>query len=107
MPGASDAVLARLEANIARVPSPSRVLAQAGLDTLEALLLADLDPSFSDERELAYRCRCSRDRFLTQLALLNDTDRADLLADDEKVVAECHFCGTEYHLTRLEIEGSN
>lgn len=106
LPGATEAILAQLEANVAKVPAPSRMLATAGLEGLEAALLDGLGPSLLEQGGLVYRCRCSRDRFLTQLALLGEADRADLLEDEDEVVASCNFCGSEYRLSRVEIEGN-
>jgi molecular chaperone Hsp33 len=105
LPGATDEVLAALEANIAKVPAPSRVLAEAGLDMLESMVLAGLHPQHLETQSLIYRCRCSRERFLTQLALLGSEDRATLL-EDEQVRVSCNFCGSEYQLDRREIEGN-
>ncbi len=57
-------------------------------------------------RELArqpvhYFCRCTRDRFISALQMLNHEDLKSIADDGQELV--CHYCNEKYHVSRDEI----
>ncbi len=104
LPGAPDEVIARLERNIESVPGVSHLVETGGSGHVIETLLAGLDREVHEDRPLRYRCRCSRERLLHHLALLPAEDRAHLLGAEERVEADCVFCGTRYSYDLEELD---
>jgi len=106
MPGAEEAVLGRLEANLAAVPGVSRLMEDGGLDAILEAVLAGLDPEVRESRELYLRCRCDRDRLRHHLSVMSEEDRTSLQEESGELEAECVFCGTTYRFAAAELDGS-
>ena len=103
LPGASEAAIAALEANIRGLDGVSRRIESEGLAGLARALLAGLDPEIGETRPLRYRCRCSRERLRQHLIVLSADDREHLLHEDGTTEAECVFCGETYRFTAGEL----
>lgn len=59
------------------------------------------------EREVLFRCPCTRERFVQALALLNDKDRADLFEPGRDALeVTCEYCKRPYTITRGDVESS-
>jgi molecular chaperone Hsp33 len=56
-----------------------------------------------EERPLAWRCRCGKDRVLATVATLPREDLVAMSADDKPVELSCDFCGTGYIVTPAEL----
>lgn len=106
LPGASDDVLDRLEANVAAIPGVSWLMEEGGLDHVLETVLAGLGPEVREARDLYYRCRCDRDRLLRHLSVMSEEDRQYLQEEGEVLEAECVFCGTTYTFAEDELEGA-
>ena len=103
LPGASPAVLDRLEANVTAVAGVSRLVEARGIDGVVRTVLAGLDCHELESRTLHYRCRCSRERLGRHLALLAEEDVAPLRLDDGSVEGECVFCASRYRFAADEL----
>ncbi len=105
MPGASDETIERLERNLAAVTQAtggiSRMLEAEGRESVLATFLAGLESDRKERRQLAYRCRCSRERLHRQLSTLPPEDQESLY-EEGKIVAECTFCGESYTFANLD-----
>lgn len=103
LPGAAEEALARLEANLAEIAGVSWLVEEGGVDRVLEAVLAGLDPEAREERELHYRCRCSRERLRRHLELMGEEDRDSLREDTGELEAECVFCGTTYRFEPGEL----
>lgn len=103
LPGAPDETVAQLEANLASLPSMSRLLEQGGTTAVLDAVLAGFDRQDLGQRTIRHTCRCSRERIAFHLAQLTPEDRAELQADDEHLEASCSFCGNRYRFTEWEL----
>lgn len=106
MPGAPEETVARLEGNLAALPSVSRLLEEGGTGALLDAVLAGLDREIVDERTLRHTCRCSRARIHVHLARISPEDRAELRAGDDVLEAACVFCGNRYRFTDDDLAGA-
>lgn len=50
-----------------------------------------------------YRCTCSRERMERGLLSLGSAELLQILAEQEDISTQCHFCGREYHFSRGDI----
>ncbi len=105
LPFCPDAVIDRVEANVAKLPSVTQMLAR-GMSPQEicAAALEGMEYDVLDTYEPAYRCTCSREKVQRAFLAL---PAADLLAlPDASGVAEatCRFCDARYRFTRAQLE---
>jgi molecular chaperone Hsp33 len=96
MPGAEDAVLAKVEANIAALP-PVSDLVYGGADAAAMLLkvFAGLEATVFEPARAAFLCRCSTERVEGMLVSLGRDELAAMAAEGQAEV-RCHFCGEKY-----------
>jgi molecular chaperone Hsp33 len=103
LPGADEAVIERLEQNIAGIPGVSHLVEAGGEEHVIDTLLAGLDREVREVRPLRYQCRCSRERLLRHLVLLSAEDRDFLREEDGAIAADCVFCGSRYRFQPEEL----
>lgn len=107
LPGATDAEIARLEANIAAMPSVTEML-QAGATPRDMMekALAGFAPSVLETRQVFYRCDCSEERTREMLLSLGRRELEKLRDEDPRCEVVCHFCHSKYEfdLNRLLAE---
>lgn len=107
LPGATDAEIARLEANIAAMPSVTEML-QAGATPRDMMekALAGFAPSVLETRQVSYRCDCSEERTREMLLSLGRRELEKLRDEDPRCEVVCHFCHSKYEfdLNRLLAE---
>lgn len=107
LPGATDAEITRLEANIAAMPSVTEIL-QAGATPRDMMekALAGFAPSVLETRQVSYRCDCSEERTREMLLSLGRRELEKLRDEDPRCEVVCHFCHSKYEfdLNRLLAE---
>jgi molecular chaperone Hsp33 len=55
------------------------------------------------EREVQFKCSCSRERLARALINLGADELSDILASEGKIETQCHFCHQDYHFHAGEI----
>ncbi len=105
MPGADPAVVDRIEGNLKMINSVSAMIASgmSASDIISAVF-RDIPYDIFDEFDTAYRCTCSREKYLSALASLPDDDIEELRRTDEPIETECRFCGAKYVFDLSEVE---
>ena len=53
--------------------------------------------------EVRWKCRCSRQRVLAALAMLDPADLADMANEDQPVEVACDFCATSFTVSPKEV----
>ncbi len=105
LPGATNDVLTRLEANIAKLEPVTTMLAK-GMDS-EAMArkaLEGFEVEVLDSYPVHYRCTCSKDRVQAAISTLQP-EEVEHLADERGVMeAHCQYCNRTYQFTRSELE---
>ena len=105
LPGASEAIVADLQARSQRLPPITQLV--AGGSTPEEILTAALEgftPTIGDTSPVAFRCRCSRQRVEETLSGLGADELDALLEQEGQAEVTCRFCGDRYVLGRPEVE---
>ncbi|MEW8978197.1 MAG: Hsp33 family molecular chaperone HslO [Symbiobacterium sp.] len=107
MPATPDADRDRLEANLAQLGSVSLAV-ERGMTPEEILaaVLAGLDYEILERRDLSFTCRCSRERALAAIAMLDEKDLAALEEEDHGAELTCHFCNAVYRFSEEEIRAA-
>jgi len=106
LPDASEAEVARAEANVRSMPSLSD-LALTGVDGDEILdlLLAGLGSRARTRSEPVFYCPCTRERALATLQMLEPGELDALVSSGKSQEVCCHFCAQAYALGPEEIAG--
>ena len=98
LPGATDAEITQLEQNIAAMPSVTELLREGKTpEDMMNLALAGFNPNVLDEREVQYKCDCSKERTEEMLLSLGRKELEKLRDEDPDCEVVCHFCHTKYH----------
>lgn len=56
-------------------------------------------------REVAFRCRCSRERVKNMLLGLGRDELEEILAERGQIEVGCDFCGLQYHFDNIDVGG--
>ncbi|MDO5695711.1 MAG: Hsp33 family molecular chaperone HslO [Eubacteriales bacterium] len=105
LPSADETVIARLEKNLAEIPSVTDLLAAdaAGTETLMRRVLDGLMPEVMETVETVYRCDCDRERVERAVFSLSSTELQEMADAGEPITVNCHFCDKVYHFTPAEL----
>lgn len=112
LPGASEEVLGRLEANLKAFGPLTERLRKEGLEGALEALFQGLGLERTDLRALGYpeneiparfRCRCNREKALEALVFFTPEEREDMIVRDGGAEVVCHWCGAVYRFSPEEI----
>lgn len=105
MPFAEDAVIDRLEANLAKIQSVTSIL-DAG-NTPEQLLeqlLEGMNPEITDTMPAKFYCNCDKARVEKALISIGRQELQSMIEDGEEIEMNCHFCNTSYKFSVDELK---
>lgn len=105
LPGATQDICDRLEANIKKLESVTTMMAKgmAPLDMCKAAL-EGFELEVLDEMPVHYYCTCSRQRVEQSFASIPDDQLRGMINSTGNVEAVCHYCNKKYLFTAKEIE---
>jgi molecular chaperone Hsp33 len=104
LPATSESDREQLEININALGAVSLAVEQ-GMTPEEILasILAGVDYQILERRDLRFACKCSRERALGALALLDADQLEVMLREDQGAEMTCHFCNEVYRFTEEEL----
>ena len=104
MPDVSDEDIALLERNIQNI-RPVTELLDEGMTPERLLreLLAGMEQTVLERREVSYRCDCSKERVTKSLVALPKSDLQEMVDDGKPVEVRCQFCSDRYVFSIEEI----
>tara|TARA_Y100000589_G_scaffold191163_1_gene181028 strand:- start:3181 stop:4083 length:903 start_codon:yes stop_codon:yes gene_type:complete len=100
-----------LEERCKNIKSFSEELDKCNGDLLELIknIFPDIDDNSISEKarsqNVQFKCRCSRERSLNALRLLDKNELEDILKNDRKAELTCEFCKEQYFISYEEIKG--
>lgn len=115
LPDAEDEFITALENKIQAI-RPMTELMMGGMDLERILKLLYEDMNSEDneklvesyeileEKEVSYKCDCNRDKFYRGLITLGKDELNKIFAEEEKIEAECHFCGKRYEFKKEDFK---
>lgn len=106
LPGLSDEEIGAVEARIAALPHPTKLLRDG---TTPEQMLERIFPegyTFGDRQEVTFHCPCSRERFEAAIVSLGHEEVARIVEEEEQPFTEvvCHFCNEAYHFSPDEMQ---
>ncbi|MGI6031020.1 MAG: Hsp33 family molecular chaperone HslO [Eubacteriales bacterium] len=107
LPYTPDAIIDRLEANLRTIRPISSMLDEGMTcqDILREVLAGFDDIEFIDEREIGYRCQCSRERVERAIISLGRTEIQKMIEEQGEAEITCQFCDQVYRLSREDLTG--
>jgi molecular chaperone Hsp33 len=105
LPFTENEIIEKIEKNLARV-KPVTQLLEEGMDIEDIVrdVLDGFDVEVIYTQDVAYKCKCSREKIETTLAGLGEKELKSMYEDLPKVDVKCHFCNTEYSFSKTDIE---
>jgi len=106
MPDAEEEAIVKVEKGISAIPSITSVISQGKTpEEIIRIIFPEDEPEIFDPVPVSYKCNCSRDRMLRNLAALGIKDLKELAEDANGAELVCHFCNKKYHFRQEEIAG--
>ena len=103
MPGAEEALIAKLEDNIFLMDQLTTVLDEDGTDAIFAQVLKGFDWHLVGEYPVSYRCPCTRERVEQALTVIDRSELDEIAAEGKEVSVSCQFCDRVYTFTPQEL----
>ena len=100
LPGADEDLLLRTEREIAKYSALSSLIAEAGIEEIAKRV----EDSSRTEREIRFRCSCSREKTADAVRSLGLADARELVKSEGKISVFCHYCNTAYEFDAEETE---
>ena len=105
LPGASEEDIDRLEQNIGKLSSVTQLLTGgASVEDICRMVLEGFSPQILETVQTEYRCSCSRQRVERALISIGKEDLQQMMAEEETVEVNCHFCGKKYHFNQEDLK---
>lgn len=105
LPFTENEIIEKIEKNLARV-RPVTQLLEEGMDIEDIVrdVLEGFDVEVIYTQEVAYKCKCSREKVEATLKSIDPKELESMCEDLPQVEVKCHFCNTNYIFSKEEIK---
>jgi molecular chaperone Hsp33 len=106
LPDAGDEIAERLEETIRALPPFSEMDKEhlSLVQVLERALEGFAVEILQEDQPVVFSCHCDTERVLSALRLLGEAEIRDMIDVDGQAEVSCHFCSTQYQVTREQLE---
>ena len=105
LPDASEETIDRLEENIKKIDSLSRLIDKGtSPEDLLDILLEGFDYRVMAKKDVGFTCRCSREQVKGIMTSLGEKELKKTLEDEGKIEIKCHFCNSKYEFNEKEVD---
>ena len=100
MPFAEGNVIEKLEANLSRIHSVTKLLEDGNSpEQILGILLEGMDMEILSDMPVEFYCNCSRERVAKALYSIGKKEMDEMIKDGEPIEVKCHFCNTAYQFS--------
>ena len=105
LPFTEDEIIDKLEENLKTVRPVTKLLDE-GMDIEDIVrdVLKGFDVEVIYSEEVAYKCKCSREKVEATLKGLGEKELNEILETQPQIDVSCNFCNTTYSYTKDDIE---
>lgn len=105
MPFTEDAVIDKLEENLSKVTSVTKLLAD-GMTPEELLevVLEGMEPEITQVQKTQFFCNCDKARIEKVLISLGKDELQDMIQEGKPIEVNCHFCNRNYTFETAELK---
>lgn len=102
LPGANTADLEHIQLQVSQLP-PLGLLLERGLyiDDIMVNAMGDVKVREIDRTPVHFFCRCTKDRFVDALSMLQASELAEMKEENQELV--CQYCNKHYIITKDEV----
>lgn len=106
LPGVDDETITQIENQLSKIEPVSKMI-QKGFTPEEILkaVLGEDNVQMLDTMPVKFECSCSKERFGAAILSLGEKEIRDMIEEDGKAEAHCHFCQEKYQYSKEELEG--
>lgn len=105
MPFVDDAVVDKLEANIAKIDSVTSMLDKGYTpEKILETVLEGMDVEYTDTMSTKFACNCSKERVEKALISIGKKDIQEMIDEGKEIEVKCHFCNTSYKFNVDELK---
>ena len=105
MPFADDEVIEKLEANLMKIDSVTKMLDEdKSAEQILEHILEGFDIEFNEEMTVGFYCNCSKSRVEKALISVGKAELDAMIADNKPININCHFCNTDYEFSVEELK---
>ena len=106
LPGATDAVIDKVEAGVRALGEVTPALLEEGMDAEKLLFraLEGFELEVLDRHPVEYRCDCSRERVARALISMGRGELESLIEEQGSAELTCQFCDAVYEFSREDLE---
>ncbi|MEC1180228.1 Hsp33 family molecular chaperone HslO [Metasolibacillus meyeri] len=107
MPGCEDETIDAIEAQLASIEPVSKMIEKGYTpeQILEAVLGDQGGIQILSSSPVKFQCQCSKERFGAAIIGLGVKEIQEMIDEDGKAEAQCHFCLEAYNFSQDELEG--
>jgi molecular chaperone Hsp33 len=103
LPGAPEKRIDDLQLNLQRlIPLSERFSSEEYIDDLMKIVASPLETRELERIPVHFFCRCTKDRFITALSMLQLEELEDMASAPQELV--CHYCNKTYTISESEIQ---
>jgi len=104
MPGVKDETITQIETNIQQMPPISKLIEEGHTpeDIIQEITKGDHE--IVEQMDLFYQCDCSKERFNSGLATLDNSELDAMISDNKAIEITCDFCKKQYTFTADDIK---
>ncbi len=104
LPEADQNVIAKLEEKLGNVKSVTDMIS-SGMDAEGMIkdILGDIEYRLYEEKQVAYRCNCNKERLEKALISVGRKDLEDIIHEQGNAELVCHFCNSKYNFDKGEL----
>ena len=105
MPGTDERTIDIIEKKLATI-APISTLIQNGLSPEEILfeIVDEENIKILDNMPVKFQCPCSRERLSNAIISLGKQEIQEMIEEDQKAEAQCHFCNEKYYFSKKKLE---
>lgn len=105
LPFADPAAVDKLEENL-KTLKPVTTMLNEGLSSEDILrtVLKGFEVEILDEREVSYKCSCSREKVEKTIVSLGEKEIQDMIDEQGGAEVHCHFCNSTYKFSKAELK---
>ncbi|MBR3840835.1 MAG: Hsp33 family molecular chaperone HslO [Erysipelotrichales bacterium] len=106
LPKATDEDIAFMEEAISKLPPVSEMI-HNGETPYDIFKRISEDIEVLEEKDIAWKCGCSRERMSNALYTLTNKDRTEMIEETDGCEICCQFCNTAYKFSGAELQAMN
>ncbi len=105
LPGYTDAEIDKLEDSVKDLEPITKMLSDGKTpEEILRLALKNFEVDVLYEQDIAYKCKCSRERTEAALLSIGIEDLKEMAEDEKDTEVCCHFCDKKYIFTKKDLE---